>query len=268
MPVEKALAIVLRTTDWSESSRIATLWTREFGKVRGLAKGGRRLKSSFESALDLLTLCSIVLLRKSSGGLDLLTEAVVVQRFPRLTTHLPALYGGYYVAELLNDGTQEDDPHPRLFDRALATLRELGDANPGQETAVRVSLRVMRFEMQLLEELGYTPVLDRCVGCETALRTERARVTFSVDAGGIVCPACEMGHRDRQTVSATSLRMLRLLAQPGEEWRSEGAAGRGEQGDVELRRVLGQYVTFRLGRRPRMLPYLEGIGKEQREPRT
>jgi len=110
MADEKALALVLRTTDWSETSRIATLWTREFGKVRALAKGGRRLKSNFESALDLLTVCSIVLLRKSSGGLDLLTEARVVRpssaalsmlwrqpvrtatayRAPHMTTHATA----------------------------------------------------------------------------------------------------------------------------------------------------------------------------------
>src|SRR6516165_4049037 len=126
MAAEKALALVLRTTDWSETSRIATLWTREFGKVRVLAKGGRRLKSNFESALDLLTVCSIVLLRKSSGGLDLLTEARVVRRFPRLRTDLPALYAGYYIAELLADWTEEYDPHPSLFDEALATLRDLG----------------------------------------------------------------------------------------------------------------------------------------------
>src|SRR5258708_326516 len=190
MAAEKATALVLRTTDWSETSRIATLWTRELGKVRARAKGGRRLKSSFDNALDLLTLCSIVLLRKSSGGLDLLTEAVVVQRFPRLTTHLPSLYGGYYVAELLNDGTQEHDPHPQLFDRALATLRELGAAEVTEQTPVRVGLRVMRFEMQLLEELGYSPVLDRCTGCETMLTDERARATFSVETGGLVCPSC------------------------------------------------------------------------------
>ena len=77
MATEKALALVIRTHDWSESSRIATLWTREIGKVRALAKGGRRLKSNFESALDLLTVCDIVLIRKSSGSLDLLTEARV-----------------------------------------------------------------------------------------------------------------------------------------------------------------------------------------------
>src|SRR5439155_3124287 len=127
MAAEKARALVLRTTDWSETSRIATLWTRELGKVRVLAKGGRRLKSNFDSALDLLTVCSIVLLRKSSGSLDLLTEAQVVERFPQLRTDLPALYAAYYVAELLNDWTEDYDPHPSLFDAVVETLRALGD---------------------------------------------------------------------------------------------------------------------------------------------
>src|SRR5262245_2870770 len=128
MPSEKALALVLRTTAWSESSSIATLWTRELGKVRVLAKGGRRLRSAFESALDLLTVCSIVLLRKSSGSLDLLTEAQVVRRFPRLRGDLSALYAAYYVAELLESGTEERDPHPGLFDEALGALEDLGGA--------------------------------------------------------------------------------------------------------------------------------------------
>src|SRR5437899_8820129 len=112
---EKATALVLRTTDWSETSRIATLWTKELGKVRVLAKGGRRLKSNFESALDLLNVCSIVLVRKTSGNLDLLTEAQVVQRFPCLRRDLRALYAGYYMAELLCDLTSDYDPHPALY---------------------------------------------------------------------------------------------------------------------------------------------------------
>src|SRR5438874_10565574 len=131
MAAEKALALVLRTADWSETSRIATFWTREFGKVRALAKGGRRLRSNFETALDLLTVCRIVFLRKSSGSLDLLTEAQVVQRFPRLRTDLPALYAGYYLAELLADWTEDYDPHPVLFDEALATLEGLGAPEVG-----------------------------------------------------------------------------------------------------------------------------------------
>src|SRR5213076_808690 len=120
-----ALGLVVRTTDWSETSRIATLWTREFGKVRALAKGGRRLRSNFETALDLLTVCRIVFLRKFSGSLDLLTEAQFQQRFPRLCADLPALYAGYYIAELLADWTEDYDPHPEVFEEALATLEDL-----------------------------------------------------------------------------------------------------------------------------------------------
>src|SRR4051812_10497715 len=124
---EKATALVVRGTDWSETSRIATLFTREFGKVRALAKGGRRLKSSFEIAFDLLTVCDVVVIRKHTGGLDLLTEARLVEKFPALRQDLQALYAGYYVAELLAEGMADYDPHPVLFDAAVAILRDLAE---------------------------------------------------------------------------------------------------------------------------------------------
>ena len=245
MATVKATALVLRTTDWSESSRICTLWTREFGKVRALAKGGRRLKSAFESALDLLTACSIVLLRKSSGGLDLLTEAQVVERFPRLTSDLPALYAGYYVAELLADWTEDDDPHPALFDEALATLGQLGQ--PGVATGPRLA----RFEVVLLRELGYSPTLETCASCGAAVGGG-GRLGFSAAAGGVVCAACLPQARDRHVLSAAAWRALVQLGQEGEAWRQlSDAAVR-----AEVRQVLNHYVTYLLGRRPRLLPYL------------
>ncbi|HUS40023.1 MAG TPA: recombination protein O N-terminal domain-containing protein, partial [Pirellulales bacterium] len=74
MAAENACAIVLRSIDFSETSSVVTFYTRECGKLGALAKGARRLKNPFDSALDVLTRCRIVFLRKSSGGLDLLTE--------------------------------------------------------------------------------------------------------------------------------------------------------------------------------------------------
>jgi DNA repair protein RecO (recombination protein O) len=244
MAAEKAQALVLRTTDWSETSRIATLWTREFGKVRALAKGGRRLKSSFENALDLLTVCDIVFLRKSSGSLDLLTEARVVQRFPRLRGDLASLYAAYYLAELLGEFTQDCDPHPGLFDEALAALEDFG---PG----AAVGPRVARFEMVLLQELGYSPVLAHCALCGGAL-PDRG-LAFSPAAGGVLCPACR---GKGMPLSAPAWRALRELAAPGEEWRGEPGALATGAIRAEVRQVLGQYVTYVLGRRPRLLSYL------------
>jgi DNA repair protein RecO (recombination protein O) len=237
MPAEKALGLVVRTYDWSETSRIAVLWTRELGKVRVLAKGGRRLKSNFEVALDLLTVCSIVLLRKSSGGLDLLTEARVEERFGGLRRDLRALYAGYYVAELLGDGTQEYDPHPALFEFSLDTLRKLA---AGGDAAGLVSA----YELGWLGELGLRPVLDRCAACQTTA-LPASRLMFSPIAGGLVCPACAVAQRDARVMSRMALGTFEELT-----------AGELPPVSGEVRQLLGHYVSTVLGRRPKLLSYL------------
>jgi DNA repair protein RecO (recombination protein O) len=241
---EKALGLVVGFTDWSETSRIVTLWTRELGKVRALAKGGRRLRSSFESALDLLTLCSIVLLRKSSGSLDLLTEAQVVRRFPRLSQELPALYAGYYVAELLAGCTEDYDPHPGLFDEAVQTLADLGTAG------CPAGPRLAHFELALLRQLGYGPVLEACAGCAAAL--DGRGLAFSAAGGGVLCRSCQGRERDRRPLSPAGWQALRALAAAGEGWRQVTDGG----ARAEVRRLLDFYVSSLLGRRPRVQPYL------------
>jgi len=278
---EQALALVVRGTDWSETSRITTLFTREFGKVRGLAKGGRRLRSNFEIAFDLLTVCHVVFLRKGNGGLDLLIEARVAERFPHLRTDISALNVGYYVAELLSDGTQEYDPHPALFDAAIGVLRDLsllvppspggrgeGDSvtpppsplPPGEGGTSRIPEMVSAFELVWLRELGYSPQLDECAVCARGLpvpSSESDRVAFSPDAGGVVCPSCQPAARDRRPLSAPAWAALKAL-------RPDSTAAREPMSPLppavrrEVRQVLGQTVGFVLGRRPRMLSYLDG----------
>lgn len=244
MSLEKTTALVVRATDWSETSRIATLWTRDFGKVRVLAKGGRRLKSNFEFALDLLAVCSIVFVRKSSAGLDLLTEAQGVEQFPHLRGDLSALYAGYYIAELLSDWTQDYDPHPVLFDSARETLRDFG-AEPK-----RIGSRLAAFELGMIQELGYRPILTRCADCEGELVGER--LAFSASIGGMLCTNCQPKHRDRIALSRPGWKRLQELGEPGDAWRRDGATG-------EVRRLLGQYIAYLMNRRPKMLAYLVNL---------
>jgi DNA repair protein RecO (recombination protein O) len=262
MSAEKALALVLRTTDWSETSRIATLWTREFGKVRVLAKGGRRLKSNFENALDLLTLCRVVFLRKSSGGLDILTEARVEERFLRLRSELSALYSAYYIAELLSDWTEDYDPHPFLFDEAVDALKGLGAvheksaANPGGtgnlgHQVVPTGHRLLRFELVLLRELGYTPALSTCAVCGRELQSNMT-LAFSPATGGILCPDCRSSQRDAISLSHEAWRALQDLSASDDAWRRPMSL----EVRSQLRNVLNHYVTYLMGRRPRLLPYL------------
>ena len=238
---------MLRTTDWSETSRIATIWTCEFGKVRVLAKGGRRLKSPFESALDLLTLCDIVFLRKSSGSLDLLTECASRQRYPQLRSDLVALYAAYYVAELMSEWTEDYDPHPLLFGEMLAALSQFG--SPQREN-LPVGPRLVRFELVFLRELGYSPALDVCAACTKPL--SEGRLAFSVESGGVLCVACQGQQRSCRPLSPAAWRALCEMSNDADAWRGWTDIGV----RAEVRQVLGQYVTHRMGRRPRLLPYL------------
>ena len=246
MPAVRTDALVIRAVDVFETSRVLTLYTRELGKVSALAKGARRLKSPFQAGLDLLSVCDIVLLHKASDALDLLTEAVLVERFDPLRRDLAALYAGYYVAELLHDLTDHHDPHPKLFDAAVVTLRRLGDP------ALR-SRRVARFELACLRELGHMPALEECVHCGRPVEARGDSVAFGLATGGVLCPSCRPGQPHVATLSGRTLEAIRVLAEPGPQWRSletdPGVLG-------SLRGTLGAVVSHLIGRRPRMLPFL------------
>ena len=246
MPTEKDTAIVLRTVEFSESSLVVTLFTREFGKIGALAKGARRLKAPFDSALDVLALCRIVFLHKSSEALDLLTEAKLLRRFRPAGRDLSSLYAGYYVAELLGELVDDCDPHPGLFDLADETLEALavGEAVPRQ---------VVRFELGALRLLGHMPSLERCVGCSVAVEAT-GRVAFGALDGGVLCEDCRAGRRQVVSVSAGALRtMTRLADTDAEAWRRIEI---GSRTLAQIRGVLNRYLTNLLGRKPRMHPYL------------
>lgn len=248
----RTLALVLRSIEVFETSKVLSLYSRDLGKISALAKGARRLKSSFHSSLDLLSVCDIVLLHKASGSaedtLDLMTEATLEERFDALRDDLPALYAGYYVAELLSELTDFHDPHPKLFDAARVTLRHLADP------ALRHH-RLVRFELAILRELGHAPALEFCVGCgmETRPRGHLDAVAFGLTLGGVLCPVCRQGQPHVAALNGRTLEALRLLSAPGDQWRtldlSPPLLG-------PIRGTVGSVISHLIGRRPRLLSYL------------
>lgn len=246
MTTEKTLAIVLRVVDFSETSCVVTLFTEYFGKIGALAKGARRPKGPFDSALDLLAVCRIVFIDKSADVLDLLTEARLERRFRSASRDLSRLYAGYYVAELLLELTDLGDPHPELYRRADETLLALDRDGP-------VAGTVLSFEVAALRLLGYLPALKDCVICGTPVNAGQGRVLFGQLAGGILCPQCRHGQKQVVSVSREGHEVLEQLANP---------VSRERVGEIELRvrgelrGLLNHYVANLLGHPPRMQAYL------------
>ncbi len=241
MPSEKTLAIVLRVTDFSETSCVVTLFTRDFGKIGALAKGARRAKSPFESALDVLSVCRIVFIHKSSDSLHLLTEAKLDRRFRSASRNLSRLYAGYYVAELLNELTDVGDPHPDLFVIADQTMQAIdGQGNLARE--------VLRFELTALRILGHAPSLVECVGCGQVVE-HADRIGFGQLAGGVLCATCRVGRRKVVSVSGPVIDTLKVFAEPDEDrWRNDDVDQRVLG---ELRGVMNHYFNNLLGHRLR-----------------
>jgi len=249
MPADKARAIVIRTVPFGETSAVVTLYTREYGKLRALAKGAWRPKSAFDGALDLLSACQVLVLRKSGGGLDLLTEAFLERRF-RVARSLAAVYGAVYVAELLDSLSADADPEPELFDAADTTLARLS-AHPGPDAAVWPA--VVRFELAALRAAGQAPALWRCGACggETAAGSRHA---FGMLDGGLLCAPCRRGRRSVVSISDAALGALRSLS-PSRRGSPAGDLATNAMPPAlegEVRAVMNTLVAHLLGRRSRL----------------
>jgi len=258
MSAEQATAFVLRTYDFSESSLVVTLFSREFGKIRALAKGAKRPKNPFDFALDLLSLCRIVFLRKSSDALHLLTEAKLMRRFRVEQSGLDGWYAALYASELVNLMTHDEDAQPAVFDLLNDSVNRFQYGAPLKDN-------VLRFEWRILELTGHSPSLETCVSCgdevgnvkvadngeDAEKKASRRDVFFALTEGGVLCPRCRPGKRAVVSVRTEAIAVLQALGAAGDEELEIPPRIYGE-----LRGLLNQYFCHLLGQRPRMHDYL------------
>jgi DNA repair protein RecO (recombination protein O) len=176
-------ALVLHAFDYLESSRILRLATREAGVVSVLAKGARRSRSRYGSALDLFAEGSAQMYVKPGRDLHTLSAFEVARSRPAIAEDLGRFTGAAAIAELVLRFANEE-ASPVLYDTVLAALDGLAAAPPpgAREAALRGAWR-------LVTELGFAPSLDLCSRCHTPVERSGPAM-FSHPAGGPVCARC------------------------------------------------------------------------------
>jgi DNA repair protein RecO (recombination protein O) len=151
-------AFVLHRYDWSESSLILDLFTRERGRVVVVAKGAKRPYSQLRPVLLPFQRVLVQLGRSPSdeaSDIHTLRTAEWAGGVPAVAGG--ALFRGFYLNELLLKGLARQDPHEALWDAYAWTLPALaGDENPASTAALRA------FELVLLQQTGVLPELH-CV---------------------------------------------------------------------------------------------------------
>ena len=228
MPLIRDTAVVLRRLDYSETSQVIVLFTREHGKVRAIAKGIKRsTKTRFATGIDLLDVGRVLFSSRQerSPTLATMTEWKQARSLSGLREKLFRLHGGQYAAEITGHLTEDWDPHGGLFDALTSTLAELS-------WALEPLGSVVRYQFDLLESIGSLPRFDACVLC--------GRVTdlthFSSFEGGMVCRHCEPVQIEKREVSRATLRLLQ-------------SRGRGEALTAPFA-VLNYHLAHLMGREP------------------
>jgi DNA repair protein RecO (recombination protein O) len=144
-------AIILSRTDYGEADRILTLLTPEYGKLRLLAKGVRRIKSKLAGGIELFSVSHITFI-KGRGDMGTLISTRLIKYYARIVSDLDRTMLGYDLIKHLNK-TTEDEPEPSYFDLLQQAFEALDDAS--------IAHPLIRewFAMQLLRLGGHEPNL-------------------------------------------------------------------------------------------------------------
>ena len=196
MPLITTAAVVLHSFDYSETSRILRLATRDAGVISVLARGARRSTRRFGSSLDLFAEGVAQVLVRDQRDLQTLCAFDPTRSRPALADDLGRFAGASTLAELvLRFAT--DERHETLFDALSRSLDELAITDSTDTRAVTLA-----GAWRLVGELGFAPSLESCSSCHADVHLADA-LPFSHAAGGVLCPQCARLHPSGRTLPAT-----------------------------------------------------------------
>jgi DNA repair protein RecO (recombination protein O) len=180
MALYRDTGVVLRTWKLGEADRIVSVFTREHGKVRGVAKGVRKSGSRFGARLEPTCHVSLQLYR-GKGDLDTITQVELLERPEAIRVDYDLWVRASAMLEAVDHMTIDREPNDVMFEMLVKALRTLA--------ARRGPLVAPAFLLKLLALEGLEPMLDQCVGCGT----DEPLVAFAFVEGGTQCPACRTG---------------------------------------------------------------------------
>jgi DNA repair protein RecO (recombination protein O) len=195
--------IVLKTHALGDTSRIVSVYTRDSGLRKFVAKGARKAPSRFGYALEPLTRSRFVYYEKPDRDLHLLSKAEVLDAIGPRLADLRRLAHAQAALELVDRLVWGEEPHPPLY--ALLAQALEGCARAPADALPAVTLA---FQLQLASELGYRPRLDQCA---VDGRPVSARRAFSPGRGGLLCDTCAAREGGFVLLSAEALASLALL---------------------------------------------------------
>jgi DNA repair protein RecO (recombination protein O) len=240
----RSAAVVLGSFPLGESDRVVTFFARDFGRVRGVARAARRLRSRFGGSLELFTLGQLVFFDTGRSDLVRIDHFDVTHPFAALRDDLGTLAEAAWIVEVVARTTGERDRQPALYGLLVRALRAM-------ESTPRPARVAVCFGVRCLDVLGHRPRLDRCVECGRTYPFARPALA----EGGLVCEGCRAG-ADAVPVAAATVAALERLRRV--RWEDAVATPVGRAGP-ELRAVLDTHLSRLIGQPTRSGRFLREL---------
>jgi DNA repair protein RecO (recombination protein O) len=238
MPAHVSEAFILRTWPLKEADLIVSFFTRDQGKMRGVAKRARRPKSPFGASLERLSQVRAAYFQRETRELVNLDSCEIVRSPFALLSDYDAAIALDFIAEIADHLLPPSEAGERFFRLLAATLDHLHGADPG-----RLRRAATYFSLWAARLSGFLPELHVCLGCGVALEGEGA--FFTRERAGLLCRDCRP--RNAWELSGDSARLADLILRtpiaqvaPGPWARERGA---------DLRRFLAQQIETHIERR-------------------
>lgn len=236
MPLyNKTEAIVLGQNDFGEADKVVTLYTKEFGKLKAVAKGVRRIKSRFGSAMEPFSHDHLMLYMPRKRDLYVVTGSRIIRTHKELRENFDSFITGSYVIELVNKLTEPEEPNRRLFLLILEAFRQI----PKQDRDIIIVIFVIKF----LADAGYKLNLEKCVFCETTIPLAGQK-KLSIQHGGLLCAKCQSRDVQAMAVSPLALQYIKRIGMV--DLRKVGKINIESSIKNELKRIVHFYLSYHL----------------------
>lgn len=201
--IVKTDAVVLSKLNYGDTSSIVTLYTETDGKISAIVKGGRGPKSKIGKIIDPLNHLQVIIYKKNTRDVQILSDANLISHFVNLKEDLDATKYGFAIIELVKNLTAEHELNTKLFKGLVKILNLINDKKENP------AFLFGRFLLFFLSELGYELSIDKCALCGNDIISDKS-LGFNFNMG-LVCSDCFESHSGLEKISAELFELIFCL---------------------------------------------------------
>ena len=202
MTTKNMTAIILKVNDLGESDKIVTFYSKQAGRLAGIAKGAKRSKKRFSNKLEMFSLLDVIYDDRRRSGLVRIVEAELLTPFMSLRGNYDRYVSAVLACELIYYWSRDYDADKHVFSLLLWALQSIDNGSPPQMVQIF-------FQVKLYTLLGYRPHLSGCIKCQNTGQSGMPYV-FHPARHGLLCRNCYPALVSRETVPL-SMNTIKLL---------------------------------------------------------